>query len=167
MATVYLTWAPSSADLAASAQPELVSIAGTNFPPTGYAFADATTDEMIYGRITAPMYGSGNVTVWLDWYSRTGQTSNAVVWGVALSVLTPGDAQSIETDSFATENTATSTVNGTARGLTRATVTVSNLDGLAADDSMEFRITRRQSNGSDTMSGDAILVGVTISYSDT
>jgi hypothetical protein len=167
MATVYREFDAVSMDLGASAQPELVAIAGTNFPPYGYAFADSTTDEVLYKRMVFPLYGSGNVTVWLDWYSRTGQTSNAVVWGVALSVLTPGDAQSIETDSFATENTATSTVNGTARGLTRATVTVSNLDSLAADDSVEVRVTRRQSNGSDTMSGDAILLTVTISYSDT
>lgn len=155
---------PKSCDAGATAIPELVLIAGTNYPVSGYAFTDATTDEIIYARFLASLYASGNVSVLLDWYSRTGQTTGAVVWGAALSVLTPGDAQSIETDTFATENTQTTTVTGTARALTRSTITVSNLDSLAQDDSVELRLVRRQSNGSDTMTGDAILVGITVRY---
>jgi uncharacterized membrane protein YjjB (DUF3815 family) len=140
---------------------------GTNYPVSGSAFADATTDEQIFTRWLAAQYASGNVSVLVDWYSRTGQTTGAVVWGAALSVLTPGDAQSIEADAFATENTQTTTVTGTARALTRSTITVSNLDSLAADDSVELRITRRQSNGSDTMTGDAVIVGITVRYLST
>lgn len=147
--------------------PELVKIDGTNFPVWGWAFADSTQDDQISCRWKAANYGSGNVSAIVHWYSRTGQTSGAVVWGAALSVLTPGDAQSMETDGLATENTQTTTVNGTARGLTSSTITISNLDSLAADDSVEMRIRRLQSNGSDTMTGDAILVGVEIQYSDT
>lgn len=147
--------------------PELVKVDGTNFPVFGYAFADATQDDQISFRWPALNYGSGNVSLIIDWYSRTGQTTGAVVWGGALSVLTPGDAQSVETDGLATENTQTTTVTGTARALTRSTVTISNLDSLAANDSVEMRVRRLQSNGSDTMTGDAIIVGVYVQYSDT
>jgi hypothetical protein len=146
----------------------MVRVEGTNFPNVGYAFADATNDEIAYTeRLMIPNYGSGNVSVLVDWYSRTGQTSGAVVWGGALSVLTPADAQSVETDAFATENTQTTTVSGTARALNRSTIAVSNLDSLAANDSLVLRLARKQSNGSDTMTGDAIIVGVTLQYSDT
>ena len=146
--------------------PGLYKEDGTNFPVFGYGFADSTQDDQLSFRWKASNYGSGNVTVIIDWYSQAGSTTGAVVWGAALSVLTPGDAQSVLTDALATENTATTTVNGTARGLTRTSITVSNLDSLAADDSVEMRIRRLQSSGSDTMTGDAIIVGIEIQYSD-
>lgn len=167
MATTKQYLDPGAAIPHATNIPELVKIDGTNFPVFGYAFADATQDDQMSFRWKASNYGSGNVSVIIDWYSRSGSTTGAVVWGAALSVLTPGDAQSMETDGLATENTQTTTVNGTARGLTRSTITVSNLDSLAADDSVEMRIRRLQSNGSDTMTGDAIIVGIEIQYSDT
>ncbi|HKZ83793.1 MAG TPA: hypothetical protein VJ793_09065 [Anaerolineae bacterium] len=162
MATVTKELPPESWTPHATSTPELVVIAGTNYPPVGYAFATGSANETIYARFVANDYGGGNLTVLLDWYSRSGSTTNSVTWGGALSVLTPGDAQSVETDAFATENTQATTVNGTARGLTRTTLTISNLDSLAANDSVEMRI-RRTDN---SMAGDAILIGVTVQYSN-
>lgn len=149
--------------------PELVKIDGTNFPNFGPAYDAATDEQMCSERIYAANYGASNpnVTVIFDWYSRSGSTTGAVVWGASLSVLTPGDAQSMETDAWATENTATTTVNATAKGMTRTTVTVTNLDSLTANDSFLVRLRRIGSNGSDTMAGDAVLVGVTVTYPDT
>ena len=168
MATVTYPLSVGALIPSATVPPELVRLEGTNFPEFGYAFADATNDEIVFTeRLMIPNYGSGNVSVLIDFRSRTGQTTGAVVWGAALSVLTPGDAQSVATDAFATENTQTTTINGTASGLTRSTVTVSNLDSLAANDSLVLRIARRQSNGADTMTGDAIIEGITLQYSDT
>lgn len=142
--------------------PELVKLDGTNFPVFGYAFTINTNEQLSF-RWKASNYGSGNVTVICDWLSRTGVTTNNVTWGAALSVLTPGDAQSMLTDALAAENTTTTAVNGTASGLTRTSITVSNLDSLAADDSVEMRI-RRTDN---SMTGDAVLVGIELQYSDT
>jgi hypothetical protein len=149
--------------------PALAKVDGTNFPNFGPSFDAATDEQMCTDRIYAASYGASNpsVTVIYDWYSASGSTSGAVVWGASLSVLTPGDAQSIETDAWATENTTTTTVNATAKGLTRTTVTVTNLDSLTANDSFLVRIRRIGSNGSDTMTGDAILVGMTVTYPDT
>lgn len=143
--------------------PELCKIDGTNFPVWGYAFATGSLNEQLSWRWKASSYGSGNVTVIIDWYSRSGTTSGTVTWGGALSVLTPGDAQSVETDAFATENTQATTVNATAKGLTTTSLVISNLDSLAADDSVEMRI-RRTDN---TMTGDAIILGIEVRYSDT
>jgi len=168
MATVRLplgvgAFAPSPT---VGAFPEEINDPGTNFAARGLAF-DASTAEDTYTRFRADNFGSGNVLVIVDWYSRTAQTSGGVVLAAAFSVLPPGDAQSILTDAFATENTQATTVSGTARALNRTTITVSNLDSLAAGDSGELRRGRRPANGSDTMTGDAVVVDVNVEYSDT
>lgn len=147
--------------------PELVDIAGTNYPVFGWAFTPAAANfEQLTCRWLATNYGASNpnVSVLFDWYSRAGSTTGTVSWGAALSVLTPGDAQPVETDAFATENTQAGTVNGTARGLVRTTVTISNLDSLTADDTVAMRIRRVDTTG---IAGDAVLIGVTVRYVDT
>jgi hypothetical protein len=147
--------------------PELCKIDGTNFPIWGYAFASGSLNEQLSWRYKASNYGASNpsVLVVLHWYSRSGSTTGSPTWGAAFSVLTPGDAQSMETDTFATEVTAAVAVNGTAKGLTVTTITITNtnLDSMTADDSVEMRI-RRTDN---SMTGDAILVGIEVQYSDT
>lgn len=166
MATVTKELDILAAQLHSTSIPELVKVDGTNFPVWGYAF-DAATDEQISFRFLANNYGSGSLTALVDWYSRSGSTTGNAVLGAAIACVSPGDAQSMETDGIATETTATSAVNGTAKGPQRATITISNLDSIAANDSVELRIRRLGSNGSDTMAGDAIIFGVTIQYSDT
>src|SRR3982751_2684302 len=126
MATVKQYLDPGAVIPHATAIPELVKIDGTNFPVFGYAFT-INTNEQVSVRWKASNYGSGSVTVVCHWFSRTGVTSGNVTWGAALSVLTPGDAQSMLTDALATENTQTTAVNGTASGLTSTSITVSHL----------------------------------------
>lgn len=169
MATVYLPIDPKSAILSTSAIPELVLISGSNGPVMGYAF-DASAREDIYIATPLPLYGASNpnVVLSLQWYSRSGSTSGAVVWGFRQAAITPGDAQSMETKNWATAQTTTTTVNGTARGLTQTDITNSaNKDGLAALDMLWLDIYRDAAAGGDTMTGDAILVGMYLSYSDT
>lgn len=167
MATVYVQPSVQAAQFLASTFPQIRRTAGTNFPVFGLSY-DASADEAAFLNFRAVSYGSGNLTVDLEWYADTA-SSGDVVWGCALSAITSNtDTQDIETDALATENTATDSHLGTTgQRLHRATVTVSNLDSLAADDWVTLRVRRLGSNGSDTMAGDAILVGVTISYSDT
>lgn len=156
-------WLPASSFCPhATLTPEYVKLDGTNFPVWGWAFT-INLLEQLSARWKAINYGSGNVTAIFHWFSRTGVTTNNVTWGCAISVLTPGDAQSVLTDALATETTTTTAVNATASGLTTTSVTISNLDSLAADDSVEMRI-RRTDN---SMTGDAVLLGVELQYSDT
>lgn len=147
--------------------PELCKIDGTNFPVWGYAYAGAAANEQLSWRWFAVNYGASNpnVSVIIDWYSRSGSTTGSATWGAAFSVLTPGDAQSMETDTFGTEVTQSTAVNGTAKGLTRTTISIAaaNLDSLAASDSVEMRIRRTDSS----VTGDCIIVGITVQYSDT
>src|SRR5262245_48697146 len=141
MATVKRPLNILAAMLHSTGIPELVKIDGTNFPVWGYAF-DAATDEQVSFRFPANNYGSGNVTLKFYWYSRSGSTTGNSVFGAALACVSDGDAQSMETDGLATENTVTSAVNGTAKGPRLASITISNLDSIAADDSVELRLRR-------------------------
>lgn len=166
MGTTYYPLDIKGAEVSTSAIPELVLIAGTNGPVGGYAF-DASSREDIYFRIPIIGYGSGNVTVNLRWYSRSGSTTGAVVWGSRLAAITPGDAQSVESDAWATAATTTTTVNGTAKGDTSTAVAISSLDSLANLDDLWLNIYRDATSGSDTMSGDSIILTGFLSYSDT
>lgn len=169
MATVSHLLHPEAAQFGSAAFPQLVKTNGTNFPVSGLAY-DATTDEAAAWKFRALRYGSGNVTVAVDWYADTATTGN-VVWEVQLAAITADtDTTDVELKAFATLNFVQDTHLGTTgQRLHRATVTVSNLDALAADDVVWVRIAR-DANGTsatDDMAGDAILTVVTLSYSDT
>lgn len=164
MATVYIPLSPGDAALpttnpAAPTQPQ-----GTNFPVPGLAF-DQTTQETAFFYFQALLYGSGNVTVEVQWYALTA-TTGTVIFGASLAAITPDtDTQNIETKAFATENTGTDTHLGTtAKRLMRCIITVTNLDSLAAADWVCLRLRR---DISDTMADDAIVAKVIVSYSDT
>jgi hypothetical protein len=142
--------------------PETVYIAGTNFPADGIAFTSGGS-KALYLKIGAELYGnSGNWTLDLHWYSRSGSTSGNVNWVAAMAAITPGDAQSVETKAFATSQNVTTTVNATAKGMTLTSITISNLDNVNAGDDVWIKVTR----GSDTMTGDAIFVRASASYQD-
>lgn len=166
MATVNVQIDPAAFRPFGTTFPELVKIDGTNFPNFGPAFDGGTAVEDAYYVFEARQYGSGNLSLDVEWYSRSGSTTGAVFWSAAIACVTPGDAVSMEAKSFATATTATTTVNGTARGLTRSTVTISNLDSIAANDLVILRLRRDPTNAGDTMTGDAIVVGLNVSYSD-
>lgn len=170
MATVYLQLDPSAGRFLATNFPGQAQNNGTNFPVAGLAFdAGATTPEAAFWMFRAVNYASGNVTIDLDWYADTG-TTNAVVWGAQLAAITPNtDTQDVETKAFASAQTVTTSHAGTTgQRVHRSTITVStNLDSLAANDDVWLRIYRDSNNASDTLAGDAILIGVTVSYSDT
>lgn len=166
MATVYQQLEPGAAQLPASAFAALVKN-GTNVPVVGLAY-DAAADEAAFWHLRAINYGSGNLTVKVLWYADTG-SSGDVIWGVQLAAITANtDTQDVETKTLATANTATDTHLGTTgQRLHEIDVTVSNLDSLANGDEVWVRIYRDADAAGDTMSGDAVLVGAVVSYSDT
>lgn len=168
MATVYQTLEPESAQFLSTVFPQLVRN-GTNFPVSGLAY-DAAADEAAFWKVDASFYGvsNGNLTVDIRWYADTA-SSGDTVWGATLAAITANtDTQDVETKALTTENTFTDNHLGTVgQRLHSAIVTVSNLDSLAAGDSLWIRIRRIGSSGSDTMAGDAIVERVVVSYSDT
>ena len=167
MATIKHTLLPEEAQFIATVHPAYVKTNGSAFPVSGLAF-DAATDEFAFWKFIAQNYGSGNLTVNVLWYADTA-TSGDVIFDAAIAVITPDtDSQDVETKTFATLNTVTDTQLGTtAQRVQRATITISNLDSLAADDAVWFRLSRDANAAGDTMTGDAIVVAVEVTYSDT
>jgi hypothetical protein len=137
---------------------------GTNFSIPVLAF-DAATSESVYFFVRAMSYGSGNWTGKIYWYADTA-SSGTVIWTLALAAITPDtDTGDVETKAFATANTVTDTHLGTTgQRLHQCSVTVSNLDSVAADDWVVLKLAR---DIADTMTGDALFAGMIVSYSDT
>lgn len=157
--------APEEAQFLASAFPQYVKNNGTNFPVSGLAF-DAATDEAAFWKFLAVDYTSGNLTLDLFWYADTA-TSGNIIWDAQIAAITPDtDTQDVETKAFAAISSVTDSHLGTTgQRLHKATITLSNLDSLAADDIVWLRINRDANNAGDTMAGDAILTLVQLSYS--
>lgn len=167
MGTVRQFLAPEEAQTLAASFPQFQRNLGTNFPVSGLAF-DAAATETAYWKLIAVAYGSGNITCLIDWYADTAST-NAVKWSVQIAAITQNtDTQDVETKALATAQTATTTHLGTtAQRLQQSSVTISNLDSVAAGDMVWISVARLGADAADTMAGDVILVGVELSYSDT
>lgn len=169
MATVRQFLAVEEAQFLATNFPAYTKVNGTNFPVPGLAY-DAATDEAAFWRFIANSYGSGNLTLTLYWYADTASSGN-VSWEAQLSAITPNtDSQDIETDGLATLNHVQDAhIGTTGQRVHSCDITLSNLDSIAAGDLCTLRIARdaNGTNNTDDMTGDAILLGVLVSYSDT
>jgi hypothetical protein len=167
MATVKWQFLPDGAHFPASNFPQLVKNNGTNFPVMGLAY-DAATEEKAYWNFKASNYGSGNLTLKLLWYADTASSAD-VMWGAKIAAITPDtDSQDVETKSLATQQTVTDSHLGTTgQRVHTCSITVSNLDSIAADDLVWLEISRVAANGADTLTGDAILIHAELTYSDT
>jgi hypothetical protein len=126
---------------------------------------DAAADEFAQFLFAARRYGSGNLTVKVR-YSMASATSGNVVLAAQIRAITPGDAQDVVTDTFAAASTVTDAVPGTGGQMKEATITITNLDAIAADDMVTLQIYRDADNASDTATGDLELLAASLSYSD-
>jgi hypothetical protein len=167
MATASIQLDPKGASLFGTGDPTPTHQLATDHPVDGYSFTKATPSQQFFFEFKAPFYLSGNLTLVIFWYSDTGQTSGAVTWGAQIAAISAGDAQSMLTDTLATATTTTTTVNSTARGPTATVITISNLDSIAADDSVMLRVFRDGSSGADTMTGGAIPFDIELRYAAT
>jgi hypothetical protein len=169
MATVSLDFTPLDAMPfpITGAAPLDIQSGGTGDPHMPALLFDASTDEFAQFLFRARNYGSGSLTVKVL-YSMASATSGTVYWAAQICVLTPGDSQDVLTDAFATATGVSDTVPGTAGYAQEATITVSNLDSLSADDRVVLQVYRDADGtlGTDSATGDAELLGVSISYSD-
>src|SRR5690554_6479970 len=133
MATVKIALHPRAAIPASSNGAQHKVVDGTNFPVPSLAF-DASTEESVFFTFRAASYGSGNLTLTLNWYADTA-SSGDVVFGAAIAAITPNtDSQDIETKAFATAQTVTdSRIGTTGKRLHECAITISNLDSIAAN----------------------------------
>lgn len=165
MGNVVYQFAPENGVPLGSAFPQPVKANGSAFPVSGLAF-DAANDEAIFFPFKATNYGSGNLTVSVDGYAAA--TANNVVLEAQIAALTPGDAQSVLTKALSTLNYVQGAPSSTSNGPARLTITITNLDSIAAGDLVYLRLARdaNGTNATDDMTGDFIVTFVELSYSD-
>ena len=124
---------------------------------------DASADEVaVFGDVLPRHYAGGGVTVTLVWMATTA-TSGNVVWSVAIE--RDDTATDLDTDSFATANTATAAAPATSGAPAYTTIAFTNgaqMDSLAVGEAFRLKVQRTVSSGSDTATGDAELLAVEI-----
>jgi hypothetical protein len=121
-------------------------------------FDDATDESAIFLGIIpeAASLGSG-LKIRLIWTAATA-TSGACVWDASLERMTTD----IDTDSFDTAASVTTTTNGTSGVPNYSEITLTTIDSVTAGDGFRLKINRDANNGSDTMTGDAELIAVEV-----
>jgi hypothetical protein len=101
-------------------------------------------------------------------YKMASATTGAVVWAGSLAAVTDGDLVDVDAKAFATAQTATVTVPGTAGHLDEASIALTTAaDSVAAGDLVVVRIARQGAAGGDTATGDAEFITATLSYTTT
>lgn len=117
---------------------------------------DAATEESAYFLGTLPAhYSGGGLTLKVRSMATSATSGDFVLGGSIERRHVSGD--DLDSDSFATEQTATSTTNGTSGIKTETSITFSsgaNMDSLAAGEDFRLKLARKAASGSDTMTGD-------------
>lgn len=131
-------------------------VTGSNTQLGVLQFADGASTLSAQGHFPLPSDWSGNIDVNGKW--RTSATSGAVVWQV--STICVADAETVD-PSFNTASTVTETAKGTTLQLNDFSISSVTITGCAAGEELFFKFFRDPSNGSDTLSATAELLGLT------
>lgn len=141
-------------------------LAGAASPAEGVptlAFDAATDEHADFTGVMPRAYGGGGLTLTLYWAAAA--TSGAVVWNAAIRRIAD-DAEDIDTTAHSYDaNAVTATTASAAGEVDYAAITFTNgadMDSLAVGELFILRITRDADNGSDDMTGDALLIAVEI-----
>jgi hypothetical protein len=174
MATATLQWPIAAATLpdgsSGNAAPAISRLIGTESNPKKFlqlASFDAATDEHLHFIFRVPAdYASGG-DVKLLWMVNSASANN-VVWGARIAIITPADADTPVEHAAAAASTTTTAGNATeARRLIETSITLANLDSIAAGDLAALIVYRDADNGSDTLAADAELLNVALTYTTT
>ncbi len=159
MANTFFVGTPYSAEFPVSNFPALLL---SNRRPV-LAF-DASTDETAYWTGIAPQGLAGTTITCVLTIAMASATSGTVGFQAQLEAITDGDAVDTDaTTSFdSVNNSASTTVPGTAGYIKQISITMTNKDAIAAGDYFRLSI-NRDADGSaitDSATGDAYLLSV-------
>lgn len=170
MATGTINLTPGSAIFpdgsASNLFPGIVRVKSSGSAPGAYflhLLFDATNEEWCTFQFTMPQDYSSGLTANVM-YKMASATSGGVAWDVRIAAITSGDATDMDAKVFGSSNVGTGTVSGTAGRPLVITFSVTNADSVAAGDIVVVRLARAVANGSDTATGDAEFVGMTLTY---
>lgn len=126
---------------------------------------DATTDETAYWTFIAPQGITGTITLVIS-YIMASATTGAVGLQAQVEAVTDGDAVDLDaTTSFDTvNNSASTTVPGTAGHIDQISITLTNADSMAAGDYVRVAINRDANSSAitDDAAGDLYLLAAEI-----
>ena len=153
-----LIFTPYSAEFPATNFPQLMLV--NRRPVLAY---DAATDETAYWTGVAPAGLTGAITIVLS-YMMASATSGTVGFQAQLEAITDADATDLDAGaSFdSVNNSASTTVPGTAGYMAQISITMTNADSLAAADYFRLSL-NRDADGSaitDSATGDAYVLSV-------
>jgi hypothetical protein len=151
---------------ASNAAPAIVRFQGTEANPKKHFLAaafDAAADEHLSWTFRMPAdYVSGGA-VKLEWMANA--TANSAVWGARIAAVTAGDADTPVEHAAAAASTTTTATNATeARRGNATSITLANLDSVAAGDLVFLLVYRDADNASDTLTVDAELIAASLEY---
>ena len=124
---------------------------------------DTTTSETAYWTLIAPQGITGTWTAVIS-YAMASATSGGVAFDVAVEALTSGDATDTDAaTSFDTVNAGNDgTVPGTAGYMEQISITLTNMDSVAAADYLRISVARDVADAADTATGDCYVFAVEI-----
>lgn len=132
------------------------------------ALYDATTDESLFWQFRMPADYASGLTAKIQFSMNSTQAATRYIeWEVLVMAVTPGDAADIVTDSYDTTNAANKDVSSLTAGyLVELSISLSNVDSLAAGDYIKIKLTRdaNGTNGTDSATGDAEVVAFSLEY---
>jgi len=129
-------------------------------------FADGATKLFAEATVVMPSdWDGGTITATFYWLTNDTST-NGVVWGCAGRSY--GDSETLD-QAWGTEQTVTDNGTATANQVLKSSATGAiTLSGTpAADEFVQFRVSRDPTNGSDTLAQTARLLGVSIAFTRT
>jgi len=129
---------------------------------------DDTANEHVCLVMRMPGNYASDPVLKLDWYAAA--TSGDVVWCAEVSAITESDAATPEDKTGDTVNAVDDTVDGTTKELNQCSITLTNADSVAAGDLVMlvlYRDPEDASGNTDTLVGDAYLLGASLEYTTT
>lgn len=152
------SFSPLSAEFPTSNFPALLYV--NNRPALAF---DASTSETCYFSGKAPQGVTGTWTAVVSFVMASDtNTAHTVEFGVSVEAVTSGDATDLDAGtSFDTENTANTTIPGTAGYEKDLSITLTNMDSVAAADYLRFQLDRNTA-GTDDATGDCYVLNVEI-----
>lgn len=133
----------------------------TNKVMTGYLSFDAAAIEYAQFSFKTPegLDESAGFTAFFEWMEAASATTHDVVWQIEIQA--QGDGDTVDS-AFGAAVTVTDTGTAGTRRITAQTGTITPGGSWAAGDDIIVRVSRKATDGADSLNVDANLIGVTL-----